>query len=99
MSDLIPVSKDGVVLEVHRVTLDAHTQCGWKVVPVATAPHPAPDPLDHDGDGRKGGSLPHLSVGKGPGGRFYVKRGKEIVTGPYASEDEAREALAVEQSA
>lgn len=57
------------------------------------------DPLDHDGDGRKGGSLPHLSVGKGPGGRFYVKRGKEIVTGPYASEDEAREALANETSA
>ncbi len=23
-----------------------------------SAPEPAPDPLDHDGDGRKGGSLP-----------------------------------------
>lgn len=37
-----------------------------------------------------------LAVGKGPGGRFYVKRGKEIVTGPYATAGEAEAALAKE---
>lgn len=51
---------------------------------------PAPrDPLDHDGDGRKGGSLPHVKAGKGPGGRWYVKQGKEIVSGPYPDEGAA----------
>ncbi|MGB6080227.1 MAG: hypothetical protein WBF99_12285 [Xanthobacteraceae bacterium] len=31
-----------------------------------------------------------LTVGKGPRGKFYVKRGKEIVSGPYETEDEAK---------
>jgi len=67
--------------------------------PSERAPHTDHDPLDHDGDGRKGGSLPKLAVGKGPGGRFYVKRGKEIISGPYGTEDEANEAKAREPSA
>lgn len=31
-----------------------------------------------------------LAVGKGPRGKFYVKRGKEIVSGPYETEGEAK---------
>jgi hypothetical protein len=31
-----------------------------------------------------------LTVGKGPRGKFYVKRGKEIVSGPYDTEDDAK---------
>lgn len=31
-----------------------------------------------------------LHVGKGPRGKFYVKRGKEIVSGPYETEDAAK---------
>jgi hypothetical protein len=31
--------------------------------------------------------------GKGPGGRWYVKRGREIMSGPYASEDDAASAI------
>lgn len=31
-----------------------------------------------------------LTVGKGPRGKFYVKRGKDIVSGPYETEDEAK---------
>lgn len=31
-----------------------------------------------------------LTVGKGPRGKFYVKRGREIVSGPYETEDEAK---------
>lgn len=34
-----------------------------------------------------------FTVGKGPGGRWFVKRGKEIITGPFATEDEAKAAL------
>lgn len=66
------------------------------VSPPSPAASPARDPLDHDGDGRKGGSLPGLTVGKGPGGRWFVKRGREIVTGPFASEAEAESAKARE---
>lgn len=33
-----------------------------------------------------------LTTGKGPGGRWYVKRGKEIVTGPFKTEAEAAKA-------
>jgi len=31
-----------------------------------------------------------LTVGKGPRGKFYVKRGKEIVSGPFESEAAAK---------
>ena len=34
-----------------------------------------------------------LSVGKGPGGRWYVKRGREIVTGPFPTEAAAKAAV------
>lgn len=39
---------------------------------------------------------PGLSVGKGPGGRWYVKDGKTVHSGPYANEAEAEAALAKE---
>ena len=34
-----------------------------------------------------------LHVGKGPGGRFYLKRGKERVSGPYDDQEAADAAL------
>lgn len=34
---------------------------------------------------------PDTTVGKGPRGRWYVKRGKEIVAGPFATEAEAKD--------
>lgn len=33
-----------------------------------------------------------LTVGKGPRGAFYVKRGREIVAGPFDSEEAALDA-------
>lgn len=33
------------------------------------------------------------TVGKGPRGKFYVKNGKELVDGPFETEDEANAAL------
>lgn len=34
-----------------------------------------------------------LRVGKGPGGRFYVKRGRDTITGPFDTEDAANVSL------
>lgn len=36
---------------------------------------------------------PVLAIGKGPGGRFFIKEGKVIHSGPYHSEQEANDAL------
>lgn len=38
-------------------------------------------------------------VGKGPGGRWYIMRGKERVSEGFASEDEAKAALDAMQTA
>lgn len=43
-------------------------------------------PADDDGEHKTEG----LTIGKGPRGKWYVKRGKEIVSGPYETEDEAK---------
>lgn len=43
-------------------------------------------PANDEGERRAEG----LTVGKGPRGKFYVRRGKEIVSGPYETEDEAK---------
>jgi len=40
-----------------------------------------------------------LTVGKGPRGKFYTKRGKELVDGPFETEDEAKAALPEEKTA
>lgn len=45
------------------------------------------EPAAEDGDGPDA-----LRAAKGPGGRWFVKRGKETVAGPFATEDEARAA-------
>lgn len=39
-----------------------------------------------------------LHVARGPGGRFFVKNGKERISEGFASEDEANAALAAEQA-
>lgn len=42
---------------------------------------------------------PGLTVGKGPGGRWYVKDGKTVHSGPYANEAEANAAWAKDRAA
>jgi hypothetical protein len=39
-----------------------------------------------------------FTVGKGPRGKFYVKRGKEIITGPFETEAEANSAAEREKA-
>lgn len=60
MSDtLIRVAKDGAHISVHPTCLAAHQAAGWSEAadqtPASTDLGLA-DPLDHDGNGRKGGS-------------------------------------------
>ncbi|MGB3389550.1 MAG: hypothetical protein WBA88_16380 [Pseudaminobacter sp.] len=43
-------------------------------------------PVSDEGERKAEG----LAVGKGPRGKFYVKRGKEIVSGPYETEEDAK---------
>jgi hypothetical protein len=59
----IRMSKDGETLDVHPTTVASHVDAGWSVAPekpdAAEASEDAsPHPLDHDGDGKPGGSLP-----------------------------------------
>jgi hypothetical protein len=82
MSDLISVTKDGETLPVHPSLLDAHFGLGW----VLSAQAKAPAPLDHDGDGRKGGSLPTggepqaAVTGTDSGDQFSDEQLREIIT-------------------
>jgi hypothetical protein len=96
MSQLVAMSKEGVTINVHETLRDAHERAGWEVAIAARSAVPVETQGADPSSVRDVGGL---SVGKGPGGRFYVKRGKEIVTGPYASEEDARAALAAEHSA
>ena len=41
-----------------------------------------------------GGDDAELTIGRGPAGRWYVKRGKERIHGPYETEEEANAELA-----
>lgn len=64
---------------------------GYRIVdaafaPTGWAPQNAPSPATDDA----------LTVGRGPRGRWYVKRGREIVTGPFETEVEAETAKARE---
>lgn len=57
MSDIIAMTKDGETIGVHSTCVEDHQQVGWaiggKLIEELFAVH---DPLDHDGDGKKGGS-------------------------------------------
>lgn len=52
--------------------------------PAQTAPTPPPPVKPSD----------ELKVGKGPGGRIFIKDGKFMHSGPYDSEEQAEHALA-----
>lgn len=91
------MSKDvKIKYEPHPVSPERKAElraAGYRIIDAVYAPKgaeaaPAAEP--------NAGKPVGLAVGKGPGGRFYVKRGKEIVTGPYATADEAEAALAKE---
>lgn len=55
MSHLVAMTMNGETLGIHPDLVGAHENLGWAVGGDLPALR---DPLDHDGDGKKGGSLP-----------------------------------------
>lgn len=58
MSDIIAMTKNGETLGVHSTCVEDHQRIGWTVggdLPDVD-PDVVIDPLDHDNDGKKGGS-------------------------------------------
>lgn len=78
MSQLVAMSKDGVTIGVHEACVADHERVGWIVGGTLSE---ADEDDDQTGD--------VLSVGKGPGGKFYVKRGKERVSEGFETEADA----------
>lgn len=88
MTTLVRVAKDGATLLVHPTTVEDHVHAGWAVSTDQTDVEDidAVDPLDHDGDGEKGGSVaadPELTAlrkqyrekfGKGPGPKWTAEQ-------------------------
>lgn len=78
-----------IVYEPHPISPERRAEllnAGYRIVDAVYAPTGA-QPVK---------SVAELSVGKGPRGRWYVKRGKEIITGPFDTEAGAEAAKARE---
>lgn len=60
---------------------------------------PAPKPVAQVRVEKDKSAAADLNAGKGPGGRWYVKRGKEIVTGPFETQEAAEAAIVAEAGA
>jgi hypothetical protein len=81
-----------IVYERHPVSPERKAElvkAGYRIVDAIYAPKDVSGlakPTDTDDD--------DLRIAKGPGGRLYIKRAKEIVSGPFASQEEAEAALA-----
>lgn len=85
MTDLIVVEKAGERISVHPATLDEHQRVGWAVsadqVDTSVVAIAATTQTNVDET--------LLKVGKGPGGKFYVRQGKVNLKGPFSTEEEA----------
>ena len=80
-----------IIYEPHPVTPERKAELlaqGFMIIDAIYAPRAEPVPV----------VASELIVGKGPRGKFYVKRGKEIITGPFDTEDDAIAAKAREAS-
>ena len=77
MSELINMSKGDETIAVHPSCVSAHERVGWASLGAAA--------LQEEEAG--------LHIAKGPGGRFFVKRGKETVSGAYVDRSDAEAAM------
>lgn len=89
MTDLIVVEKAGERISVHPATLDEHQRVGWAV---------SADQVDTSvvaiaATTQTNGDETLLKVGKGPGGKFYVRQGKVNLKGPFSTEEEAKASM------
>ena len=82
-----------IAYEPHPVSPERKTElraAGFTIVDAIYAPRPLGGPAVHPLAPAADDALPRAA--KGPGGRWYVKRGKDVISGPYGSEDEANAA-------
>lgn len=83
-----------VIYEPHPVSPERKAELvakGYRIVDAIYTPKDeakAAKPAAPDGD--------ELRIGKGAFGKLYLKRGKEVHSGPFASQEEAEAALAAE---
>jgi hypothetical protein len=83
MSDIVEMIRgESEVALVRPEWVEDWKGLGWALKGEGIVPAAA-TPLDADG----------LKVGKGPGGKFYVKQGKVNLKGPFATEAEAEAAM------
>jgi hypothetical protein len=75
-----------IIYETHPVSPERKAElvaAGYRIVDALYGPTPEPKPVQKA----------ELAVGKGPGGRFFIKDGKVIHSGPFHSEQEATDAM------
>jgi len=68
---------------------------GFQIIDAAFAPagEPIINGSEPDGESTADQGGAPLKVGKGPGGKFYVKQGKVNIKGPFSTETEAEAAM------
>lgn len=88
-----------VVYEPHPVSAARKAELvaqGYRIVDAIFAPPGVVRPVTEKGKLLDAGDPASLAASKGPGGRWFVKRGNEIVTGPFETEADAKKAAGIE---
>ena len=89
------MSEKKIAYEPHPVSPERKAELvakGYKIIDAIYAPKGEAKPAKQADTGDE------LKIGKGAFGKLYLKRGKEIHSGPFASQEEAEAALAKEQA-
>jgi hypothetical protein len=85
-----------IVYEPHPVSPERKAElvkAGYRIVDAIYAPQGEAPATKQDEAGDE------LRIAKGPFGKLYIKRGKEVHSGPFASQEDAEAALAKETAA
>lgn len=88
-----------VVYEPHPVSAARKAELvaqGYRIVDAIFAPPGVVRPVTEKGKLLDAGDPASLAASKGPGGRWYVKQGHDIITGPFDTEKDAKAAIARE---
>lgn len=93
--DVGPRSGDGKISIPQLQGGDAEMQTGLSIEKYSRAAvvKAQPGRVPTDTQGRPLNATDEVTVGKGPRGKYYTKRGRELVDGPFETEDEAKAAL------
>lgn len=88
-----------VVYEPHPVSAARKAELvaqGYRIVDAIFEPPGVVRPVTEKGKLIDAGDPASLAASKGPGGRWYVKQGHDIITGPFDTEKDAKAAIARE---